>query len=212
MKRDVVHYNADLFFIVETGAATEKPDFYQINGYSTTILKRARQIASGILIGSKNTLPVKPQILHEMEANDKLEAVLVNIWKNRQHFNIIALYNPPSNIPDYEIIQRSIKFNTILIGDFNSPSQRWGYPRVTEAGKCLEEMIDNNLLEVVETPATFLSFAGHLSRPDLAITHSHIFDKTSVTLLDNAVGIEHSSLRQRHSKCHTKIQKLLDGT
>ncbi|XP_050507930.1 uncharacterized protein LOC126885406 [Diabrotica virgifera virgifera] len=165
LKRSVLENNVDIYVIVEAGAATDTPHLYSTVGYSTHVLKRSRQVASGIIIGIKTPLVCKTNVIHEMQDRDKVE-----------------------------MLQQQIQPSTIIIGDFNSPSTRWGYSRTTNVGKHLEDFLDNNYLDVVNTPPTFLSFRGSQSRPDLVVTHPHITGKTSVTLLDDAAGCGHRAL------------------
>lgn len=123
-KWSVFKEDVDIFFLVEAGVATENPDFCQMNDYAVITLRRSRQVASGIYVGIKNILPGKFKILHEMSEEDKLEAVLIEVWKNRQHFSIVNHYNPPGNIPSLNEIERTLQRNNTIIGDLNSPSTR----------------------------------------------------------------------------------------
>lgn len=145
-------------------------------------------------IGINTKLTAKFNILHEMEERDKLEAVIVDCWKNKQHFSVVSLYNPPGNVPSLDVIEVTIQPNSLLVGDFNSPSPRWGYPSSTPTGRCLEEMMDACMLDVIDTPPTFLSYARQTSRPDLIFTHPHITEKTSAQLLEDAGGCGHRML------------------
>ncbi|XP_050500851.1 uncharacterized protein LOC126880829 [Diabrotica virgifera virgifera] len=92
------------------------------------------------------------------------------------------------------MVEQQIQPSTIIIGDFNSPSTRWGYSRTTNVGKHLEDFLDINYLDVLNAPPTFLSFRGSQSRPDLVVTHPHTTGKTSVTLLDDAASCGHRAL------------------
>lgn len=88
-KWNVCKTDADIYFIIEAGAAVE---YYPTNGYIINILKRSRQIASSILIGFKfNIIVSNFTIIHEMGQEDKLAAV----WKYHQTFNGVNLYSPP---------------------------------------------------------------------------------------------------------------------
>ncbi|XP_050503507.1 uncharacterized protein LOC126882577 [Diabrotica virgifera virgifera] len=194
LKRSVLEKNVDIYVIVEAGTATDTPHLYSIVGYSTHVLKRSRQVASGIIIGIKTPLVCKTNIIHEMQDRDKLEMFQVEVWKNSKHVTLFLLYNPPDNIPALESVEQQIQPSTIIIGDFNIPSTRWGYSRTTNVEKHLENFLDNNYLDVVNTPPTFLLFRGSQSRPDLVVTHPHITGKTSVTLLDDAAGCGHRAL------------------
>ena len=91
-KRSICQIDVDLYVIVEAGAATEFSEFYQTTGYCSHILPRSRQVASGIIVGIKNNLCSKFEIIHEMQDDDKVEIILAHIWKNNKHFTVIGLY------------------------------------------------------------------------------------------------------------------------
>uniref|UniRef100_A0A6P7G6R7 Uncharacterized protein LOC114334660 n=1 Tax=Diabrotica virgifera virgifera TaxID=50390 RepID=A0A6P7G6R7_DIAVI len=129
-----------------------------------------------------------------MQDRDKLKMFQVEVWKNSKRVTLFLLYNPSYNIPALKLVEQQIQQSTIIIGDFNSPSTRWGYSRTTNVGKHLDDFLDNHYLDVVNTPNTFLSLRGSQTRPDLAVTHPHITGKTSVTVLDDAVGCGHRAL------------------
>jgi hypothetical protein len=56
--------------------------FYQVAGYSTCKLTRSRQVTSGIVAWVKDNICSKFEILREMSEGDKLEAMLLTMWKN----------------------------------------------------------------------------------------------------------------------------------
>lgn len=194
LKQSIYSTDADIYFIVEAGLASDNPEYYQSRGYNTKLLKRSRQVASGIIIGIKDSLISDFNIIHEMDETDKMEAVHLKVWKNRKPFNLICLYNPPGNQPNTEILELFLSPNSIFIGDFNCPSTRWGYNSTTTSGKHLEQFLDDNLLDVLDTPPTFLSYAGSLSRPDLIIAHPNMSDKINTTLMDDAGGCGHKAI------------------
>lgn len=73
-KWNVCKTDADIYFIIEAGAAVE---YYPTNGYIINTLKRSRQIASSILIGFKfNIIVSKFTIIHEMGQEDKTNSQL----------------------------------------------------------------------------------------------------------------------------------------
>ncbi|XP_072375530.1 uncharacterized protein [Diabrotica undecimpunctata] len=109
LKRSVLEKNVDIYVIVEAGAATDTPHLYSTVGYSTHVLKRSRQVASGIIIGIKTPLVCKANIIHEMQDRDKLEMFKVEVWKNSKHVTLFLLYNPPDNIPALELVEQQIQ-------------------------------------------------------------------------------------------------------
>lgn len=191
IKHLVLTFDADIFIIVEAGACTENLMFYQIPGYSLVTLKRARPVASGILAGVKNAISTKHSLLHEMTNEDKSEIILFKIWKHQRPYKVYGVYNPPLNKPSLHTNIPSISPKTIIIGDFNAPSHRWGYNRRTTVGKSIEDFIDENHLHVLDSDPTFLSFAGSLTRPDLAMLHPDLVNRTSLELSDPVGGCGH---------------------
>jgi hypothetical protein len=147
------------------------------------------------MVGIRNGLTAaKYQVLHEANDEDSLEAILINIWKSKKHFSIVNLYNPPTNLLSLQCVAATLQPNSIIVGDFNAPSTRWGYIRSSQTGHLVEEFIDDYLLDIIPTEPTFLSYAGHSSRPDLVITHPNLTDNTVVKLLDDASGCGHRAL------------------
>ena len=61
------------------------------------------------------------------------EIVKVNVWKKGNNFTIYAIYSPPNSKPDFTSLYVTSK--TIMIGDFNAHSLKWGYKDTTQQGK-----------------------------------------------------------------------------
>ena len=51
LKTILYQHDADVFIIVEAGESTDFPQFYEVNNFTTHVLRRSRQVASGILVG-----------------------------------------------------------------------------------------------------------------------------------------------------------------
>ena len=72
--------------------------------------------------------------------------------------------------------------NFLIVGDFNSHSQSWGYDHMDKRGEDVEAWLDDqglNLINTPEDPPTFYSRRWHsTSTPDLAFCtgdlHGHI--------------------------------------
>lgn len=210
-KQSIYSTDADIYFIVEAGLASDNPEFFQSRGYNTKTLKRSRQVASGIIMGIKDGIINSDyDVIHEMDETNKMEAIHLKAWKNKKCFNLICLYNPPGNKLYTELLEVLIHPNSIFIGDFNCPSTRWGYNTSTTTGKHLEQFLDDNLLDVVDTPPTFLSFAGSLSRPDLIISHPNVSDRIGHSLMDDAGGCGHRNLSWQESNLRVIVGKLVE--
>ncbi|GIY23384.1 hypothetical protein CDAR_415771 [Caerostris darwini] len=96
-----------------------------MNGYNLYLLPKYRKVASGILAGIKDTLTTDFEICKEMgESEDKSEIIKLEVWKKSCRFKIYALYVPPGSKPNLSSL--SIDNRTIVIGDMNDHSTRWG--------------------------------------------------------------------------------------
>jgi hypothetical protein len=96
MHLNLVKHNMDIFAIMETNLTAEKLIYYQLSGYTLYSLPKYRQIASGILVGVRNSLSAEFKLVKEMgNSEDKSEIVKVNVWKQGKNFTIYAIYSPP---------------------------------------------------------------------------------------------------------------------
>ncbi|GFQ86007.1 hypothetical protein TNCT_9161 [Trichonephila clavata] len=101
-----------------------------------------------------------------MNSHDKLEAICIDAWKNGIHFKVVDHYNPPNNVPDLERIAGiSSHHNTIIMGNFNSHSTRWGYSNTSGTGKAVEKLLDNSALIRIPSRPTLLSYGCHSRTP-----------------------------------------------
>lgn len=104
-----------------------------------------------------------------MDNQDKLEAISIDIWKNGVHFTVIGLYNPPNNVPNLDLIMNmSQHHNTIVVGDFNAHSTRWGtllqMQPVNVLKTCSTSPVSSELLPTqrfYRTPGTLVPLTLH---------------------------------------------------
>ena len=108
------------------------------------------------------------------------------MWKEKQHFKIFAVYNPPNNNPDTSLIEISTK--TILIGDFNAHAKEWGYANYDRAGRTMMDFLSSNTIDLIynnnDIP-TFLHYCGSTTNPDLTITSSDISSDASRKMIED---------------------------
>lgn len=123
-----------------------------------------------------------------MTNTDRLEAIYLSVWKDKIKYPFCALYNPPNNKANYDILPNET--DCILFGDFNSPSTRWNYKKTTSVGQHLEDYIDTSPFDQITSSDpqdfTFLSPTGSKTNPDLILAHSNIskfVSQRSLTLL-----------------------------
>ncbi|VDO12609.1 unnamed protein product [Rodentolepis nana] len=142
-------YDVDIFTIMEANISDEKVKYYQFPGYTLYNLPKYRQVASGILTGVKYGLTTL--------------------------YDLIKTYNPPQNSPNFDFL--NISYKTVVLGDFNAHSTRWGYKDTNIAGKEIEDILNSNPLELIysnEDPATYLHYNGTRTTPDLLLASSAI--------------------------------------
>ncbi|KAJ4438821.1 hypothetical protein ANN_14773 [Periplaneta americana] len=166
---------------------TEDMENFQFPGYTSHILEKLRQIASGIVVGVKRNMIPDFKIIKSMgSTDDKMEMINLNVWKASQSFNIYATYNPPNNEVNFGII--NVNRKTILIGNFNSLSITWGYNYTTPPGDILEDFISSRHLQLIYNPTdppTFLHYNGKGTNPDHLFVSSNIFDNTSRKVIED---------------------------
>lgn len=115
-----------------------------------------------MVIGVKKELSCRFKILKEMTNAHRLEAVSIEVWKNKIKIPCIAVYNSPKNTGCYDVLPCEEKCS--IFGDFNSPSTRWGYNSTTSAGRNAEDFVDSNPIERIPSTKpndfTFINTRG----------------------------------------------------
>ena len=133
---------------MEANLTAEKFIYFQLSGYTLYNLPKYGRVTSGILIGVSNSLFAEFKIVKEMgNSEDKSEIVKVNVWKKGNNFTVFAIYSPPNNKPDFTSL--CVTSKTILIGDFNAHSPKWGYKDTNTAGKEMEDLFNTSVLELL---------------------------------------------------------------
>ncbi|VDN99169.1 unnamed protein product [Rodentolepis nana] len=180
-------YDVDILIIMEVNISDDKLKYYQFPGYTLYLLRKYRQVASGILTGVKEGLTSHYDLIKSMGlSQDKCEIIRLNIWKCQDHFKIYAVYNPPQNCPNFDYLNISHKI--VVLGDFNAHSTRWGYKYTKIDGKEIEDMVNSNPLELIysnEDPATYFHYNGTRTTPDLLLASSDISEHTRRKIIDH---------------------------
>ncbi|VDO05268.1 unnamed protein product [Rodentolepis nana] len=180
-------YDVDIFTIMEANISDDKLKHYQFTGYTLYLLPKHRQVASGILTGVKVGLTSHCDLIKSMgSTQDKCEIIRLNVWKCQNQFKIYAIYNPPKNCPNFYFL--TISYKTVVLGDFNAHSTRWGYKDTNIAGKEIEDMLNSNPLELIysnEDPATYLHYNGTRTTPDLLLAPTDISEHTRRKIIDD---------------------------
>ncbi|VDO16268.1 unnamed protein product [Rodentolepis nana] len=158
-------YDVDTFTIMEANISDDKLKCYQFPGFTLYLLLKYRQVASGILTGVKEGLT--------------------------SHYDLIKIYNPPQNCLNFDFL--NISHKTVVLGDFNVHSTRWGYKDTDISGKEIEDMLNSNPLELIyssEDPATYLHYNGTRTTPHLLLASSDISEHTRRNKIDDP-GSDH---------------------
>jgi len=130
------------------------------------------------------------------QLRSKSEIVKVNV-----NFTIYAIYNPPNNKPDFTSLHVTSK--TVMIGDINAHSPKWGDKDTNAAGKEMEDLLNTSILELIyddTDPPTHLHFNGAQTTPDLLLVSSNISANTKRVILDDP-GLGHKPViakKNRH--------------
>jgi exonuclease III len=144
---NLVKHDVDVFAIMEANFTAEKLIYFQLNGYTLHSPRKYRQIARGVLIRVSVSLCAQFKIVKAIgNSEDKSKIVKANIWKKGKKFTIYANYSPLNNKPDFTSL--NITSKTIMIGDFNAHSRKWGYRYTNTAGKEMEDLLNTSTLEL----------------------------------------------------------------
>jgi hypothetical protein len=92
--KELVKHEIDIFIINEANISPQNEQFINTSGYNKHILYKSRQIASGILIGSKTDLTTTFSVIKQMNLLDTAEIVEINVWKHNHHTRIYGIYSP----------------------------------------------------------------------------------------------------------------------
>nr|CDS26585.1 hypothetical protein HmN_000148200 [Hymenolepis microstoma] len=164
----------------------DKLTYFQLPDYTLHLLPKDRQVASGILTRVKEGLTSHCEIIKSMGSmQDICEIIRLNVWKSQSHFKIYAVYNPPQNRPNFDLL--NISYKTVVLGDFNAHSTRWGYKNRNTAWKAIEDIFNNSPLELIysdEDPATYLHYNETRTTPDLFLVSNDICELTQRKIID----------------------------
>ena len=84
LKQITSQNDADLLIINKANTTEENTQYYNMKGFTTHALYKARQIASGILVIVKNTIKSEFKIIKEMNDHNTAEIVKILIWKEKK--------------------------------------------------------------------------------------------------------------------------------
>jgi len=124
------------------------------------------------------------------------------------NFTIYVIYSPPNNKPDFTSLHITSK--TIMIGDFNAHSPKWGYKDTNAVGKEMEDLLNTSILELIYSntdPSTYFHYNGAQTTSDLLLVSSDISANTKRIILDEP-GSGHKPVIAKITL--TQQQRILD--
>ena len=162
-----------------------------MRGYQVVRNDRTDRIKGGVLILIKNSLPYQEIIV---DTENQAEIQGIQVIMGNQTLKIFNEYCPVDrslSLGKIEIGETSC----IVVGDFNSHSEAWGYSKSDRRGEEVEDwQIDKRLLLINDPsdPPTFYSRRWlTTSSPDLAFANEDIARKTTRTVLNQLGGSDH---------------------
>ena len=121
----------------------------------------------------------------------------VTVWWKNNKYKILNVYSPPGTTCSLPLLQEPNYTRTIICGDFNGHSPRWGYADLNSTGKYIEKLADTTNLKLVQdenSPATLLHRVHKTChRPDLTLISADMADTVSSRVTDD-MGSDHRGI------------------
>jgi ribonuclease HI len=164
---------------------------FSIRGYQVFRYDREDRSKGGAAILVKNSIPAREL---QVNTNHQSEIHGVTVTIENQEIKIFNVYSPV----DRELCLNSMDIpdsRCLVIGDFNSHSETWGYSEADRRGEEVEDwQIDNKLLLLndPEDPPTFFSRRWlTTTTPDLAFATEDLAKKTTRSVQGQLGGSDH---------------------
>ena len=168
---------------------------FQVRGYETFRVDREGRHKGGVLMLVRNSIAAQD---FKIDTNQQAEIQGVNCVIENRNLRILNVYCPPDrdlSLPLMDIPNQ----DCMVMGDFNSHSERWGYAETDKRGEDVEDWeIDTNLhlLNKEDDEPTFYSRRWNTtSTPDLAFSTDNLFPVTERTVLKQLGGSDHKPIK-----------------
>ena len=164
---------------------------FLVRGYETFRLDREDRHKGGVLILVRTTI-----IAQELRVNTNQLAEIIGI-DIKLHDRTIRIYNVycPLALTCMNVTDN----NCLVLGDFNSHSERWGYKETDRRGDEVEDWeTDTNLhlLNNEEDDPTYYSRSWlTTSTPDLAFATDDLFTRTIRAVFSQLGGSDHKPIK-----------------
>ena len=191
--RETPQRNIDVACLQETHL--KENQHFTMRGYQVFRHDREGRAKGGVAILVKNTIPA-----HEftVSTNNQAEMHGVSIIINEKQYKIFNIYCPPDRDLFLDLIHPQDS-RCIILGDFNSHSEAWGYEEADRRGEEVEDwQVDDGLvlLNDPDDPPTFFSRRWLSSTtPDLAFATNDLSRIASRTVLSQLGGSDHKPIK-----------------
>ena len=167
---------------------------FTMRGYQVFRHDREGRAKGGVAILVKNTITA-----HEFTVSTNIQAIHgVSIIINERQYKIFNIHCPPDRDLSLDLMQPQ-ESRCIILGDFNSHSEAWGYEEADRRGEEIEDwQVDNGpvLLNDPDDPPTFFSRRWFSSTtPDLAFATNDLSRIASRTVLSQLGGSDHKPVK-----------------
>lgn len=183
----------DIFCMQETHLKDTQR--FGIRGYQVFRLDRVGRTKGGTAILVRNSIPAQEIVVNTANQSE-IHGVTVSI--DNMQLRIFNAYCPQ----DKELSLESMEIldnQCLIVGDFNSHSETWGYQEADKRGEEVEDwQIEHNLILVNEPddPPTFFSRRWlTTTTPDLAFATDDIAKKITRRVLDQLGGSDHKPVK-----------------
>ena len=168
---------------------------FQVRGYECFRSDRIERHKGGVLILVRNSINAEEL---RVETNQQAEINGADITHGEECIRIYNAYCPPDR--DLSLEQMTIpNQNCVVVGDFNSQSERWGYDETNDRGDEVEDWeIDSNLHIINQEndePTFYHRGWMTTSTPDLAFTTENLKTKTTRTVLAPLSTSDHKPIK-----------------
>lgn len=160
-----------------------------IGGYTSYRCKC--QNCRGILTYLRNDITGEAK--HHSSGTTDIQEVTV-WWQGKKH-TVLNVYSPPEDTCSIPLLQETCYTRTIICGDFNGHSPRWGYANLNSTGKFIEQLADTTNLSLMQNknspPTLFHRVHKTWHRPDLTLISADLVDATTISVADDDMGSDH---------------------
>jgi len=162
-----------------------------ISNYTHTACTHRRGECQGIITYIRNDITGS---VEQIETDRPTDIQKVTIWHDGAKFTVYNVYNPPWNDFLFKSFPNTVFQKTIVAGDFNGHSPRWGYQDSNNTGRALEEINETSNLTILQneesTPTLLFKVNKKTYRPDLTLASSDLLNRYTVDVLDS-IGSDH---------------------